>query len=1827
MSTNDTLFVPMFAEALVVSMDEQTLERQKISYADVRPRLAFFDQSILGDSIQADGRPLPPPDYGIHIHWNLPKALKHAFIDEQTDINIDFPYAPNRWMVIRYNTDNGLDAIPAKAWMIESDYVNNIDNQDLSQVDPNFLSLNNQQLGVQKIGRCLVYTPGYKNTPVAVPYLTAVTAGNPFFSSFYPGCRNVFGCYDDMKDEAGIPITGGTFTYVITGWYDNPATDPLFPLSFTDAVSHEQEMQQKRHDWFKTKWEYTGANDPGRSFFHAAVHSVVWSPNTPAGVPAGPVSIAVGNTAAEAFSASILKNDPASGALMEDLLNALQYQLLEDDHTPVSVERIKEEIHTRGFHPQKGGTLWEICRCEFDHELGENDPAAVQFPDIPGISELLQALNKSQSQLDQQQRTLLRWQQEYYALWYKQALITVENFNGDIAFNANKAQLLAQITTAKATIVQLTTTVAAARQKINDLPPFHANPATFELKQREAPAFWEANDPVLLFWGDGVGEADRYQLATQETTISCRTIEQIPAALDVTINDAITVKVTVPSGKETFNMALLNSLSGDIPVAAIQAVCYETMLFDQSFATDLALVAYNIAGIGKGKDKNDSGIVELGKTIAALQADCLLNQPPGTERVFSPPAFAIVKWQQAWHPLFLSWKVAYYPTLPGIRSLNLINHPDWTLQDHLFYKTDKAVIPGGPSYTFNSITPFSNAVLTNFKRLAPGVKRYDEAHLVAQSLSGFNKYLLMQQPDLQFPPLKYRPDKIYNFDSDYHIDQDELTIMGTGGYRLGINPGPLPVSGQASPGSFFPLRAGEMALLDLRIIDVFGQVKNVLISGDADNPVAITSSQLSPVADVKQAPNFISLCPRIVQPSRIVFNWLDAQDEVIYAGSHSDVSPIFGWVIPNQFDNNLMVYDQDGNEVLLLQLTTDPKNKGGRGLVKKPFPGNDVIPALGDKKQLSDFINSISTPIAVAGLIDLAIKVNLKVSGTAALQNNASSLITGPPLALARCGVGIESMGFPFNDQGWGKEGVTDTGDIDSVTFSLYMGDFCRDKDGLLGYVLDGDSAPCFRTSSNAPDFINSSDPYYSHDTAVGVSLNQPLKAMTLLLDPSAGIFVSSGILPVLYQELHPYKINEILSKLNTSFMAAPFLAEKVQPGIPVPAAIGADWKWVHKTGVSTWEPESTAQASKEQPSRFVPLQAYEGWLKFKPTAGKKTLSAKLLFMPEMQVRSNPVSTDQPVVFITKNKPVDIEIQIFAPAGKTIQLSGAIEIDGLSTIISNSDWSSLKVDLYGLVPGKDTSSQIPVASFDVGSSPGKIMHLLNRKVVFSLNVLILKIQNAVCYPAQTLPAYALQVSYYDNPAVNPDAKVVTIPVTVQDQALPEVIFRADPQVVAGGTSTTFSWAFADETIDPADSTFSIFDVGNTKDILVDGDTTSFSTRVGIGDHMFRLTVKQNGISQTKSLLVRALSAQTSGYINGPNFEEETLCNVCVSKDESMLFGLTVLNDSAQGNGVGAIYYTVDGFSDEWTEITLLPGELAKLTAFATSPVVHLRGVGDTFGQLVFCGGSYAVITQMSARTAVADLDTGLVSIQDCNWPARMGHSCIVFNPGGEDRICLIGGLDEYGNALQDMWSSSDGIHWDNLDTSGMVSTLPDPVAMPWKSRCFFGAAVEREQGTKAKKALWIGGGFTEDGGAGLGDIWKLEDQSWEPVLQSNETPLLFPQPYINTALVFLGKDTRKTTGINYMGVAATAGMAPFFKAIDVDVSDRYLSRDRLVPFDDLNSVSFNKILSFYYKNCLWFMAMAYQGDDGIEYTGVLSWYIAKPGSIVIQTDKIPLDIQ
>ena len=94
------------------------------------------------------------------------------------------------------------------------------------------------------------------------------------------------------------------------------------------------------------------------------------------------------------------------------------------------------------------------------------------------------------------------------------------------------------------------------------------------------------------------------------------------------------------------------------------------------------------------------------------------------------------------------------------------------------------------------------------------------------------------------------------------------------------------------------------------------------------------------------------------------------------------------------------------------------------------------------------------------------------------------------------------------------------------------------------------------------------------------------------------------------------------------------------------------------------------------------------------------------------------------------------------------------------------------------------------------------------------------------------------------------------------------------------------------------------------------------------------------------------------------------------------------------------------------------------------------------------------------------------------WSARSSHSSAVF----QDKLWMLGGTDGT-NRFNDVWSSSDGVTWEEATASA-----------GWSGRYFHSSVVFNNK-------LWVIGGF--DGSNGLGDVWSSPDGvTWTQVTTS-----------------------------------------------------------------------------------------------------------------------------
>lgn len=1232
MSDINRLLVPMYMEALVLSKDKEDC-------VDLSPQFKNYTQCILGDVLQPTGSEKLTLEKGIHLHWTLPKALKHSFLDAGT--GMAFPAVPNRWMVIRIRTDNTSNnpgeniVVPeSRIWVVESDCINETEfpNQPgiTPLLNPNLVSIaentqGEKSLVFKNIGKSSVFDDTYQESPASSDIVTAVSEGNPFFSSFYPGCRNIFGFHDDLSDLTDIS-PDSTFTYIVTGWYSNPASDdPLRPLDFTgDPQTDEQKNRKRELDWFQQQWLYTGNSTdksyPGSCLLHSSINSIAWNNNnTPdSGVPSGQIAVSAGNTSIEALSALMRKSKSDSNPAVEELLNALQYQLLEDDHNPPGMSAIKDEIHKRGFSAKNGGTIWEITRAEAsDQQLADSTEKRSHFPTDPGILKDLKQLNDLQVQLNSIIRQTASWQQEYHFLWYKNVQkikkLAKNTKTPSFDYDNSRKTTLSQINNNTGKITIFNQQIDDLKKKINAYSEMSGSTPEFILCEKQEERFWEPNEPALLLSGDGIGNVNDAKAQIGGNGIYCRTKDQLIDQLSLSVPN-IPNSIGVSILATDFDVDGFKNLTTDtIFTDEIEALTREALLFDSGLSIEIALLAYQKAQLGEGKDTSSIEVSNFAGTVGDKQQN-LLNPPTPVDHkslANIPPALISINiCQQAWSPLFMKWSVNFHPCYKDtdIAGLDIVyDNKYWELEDNLFYKNNFFIIDNSiDSLLFNNVCPLSTAVFENQKRVLPNelVNGTYGKNVIAQSLSGLNKVLLMQNPNVQLPPFIYDiPEKFHNCHTDYILDQDELNLIGPDGYRLGSLPGPTDFAINSTlnttvPSPFYPFRAGLLQIVSLSIVDAFGQEKLVINGADSSNPTITCAGNMidKPISSALLS---FPLAPRMLQPSRLQFHWLNAQDEIVYQDAGALDNPVFGWMVPNFLDDSLMIYDGSGNEVAILQITSDITQKNGLSLEKNPFPGSAIIPDLSTTNpHLQKFMDALNTGSAASGLIDLALKVNLNITGTNAMHNNTGALLCGQPLALARCSIQLELFGLPAFNQRWDQSGKQNTAGIETVKIPLFFGDYNKDKDGLIGYFLDTEPLPPFYTTTNAPPFNSSEDAFFNN-TPVKISVQQGALKMTLLLDPSAGIHISSGILPTKFVELFYHNSNELLNSLDIGFTVAPFIAEKVDPGIPAPTSINGDWKWTHKSDVATWQKDTEiAHGKDKQLSSFKKQMVYEGWLK-----------------------------------------------------------------------------------------------------------------------------------------------------------------------------------------------------------------------------------------------------------------------------------------------------------------------------------------------------------------------------------------------------------------------------------------------------------------------------------------------------------------------------------------------------------------------------------------------------------------------------------------------------
>ena len=1131
---------------------------------------------------------------GIYLHWKLPAALRHG--TQQPDGNIEFPLVPNRWLVIRYS--GPLQQRVATAWVVESDFLGN-DGGTNSFLDYRIPYNPDTPVAAQTlIGRkqSLSSPNQWKETNDKALFLTATGPGDATFSGYQPLAENVFSFHDTLDN-----IVTDSLSYLVCGWYSDSSKDILqdwqTPDDFTKLLS-------------SLNWQVADgvAASSKQSLYHGMVFGIPWNLNGPSPTPAHAASgifVAIGNTAADALTALITKQQqdhPEDGPINPRIIEAFQYNLLHYLEERNGVERLEQRIHEAWFGSVPGGVTWEII----DHST--NDDAALTPDYFKQEAGVLAQLNANQQAYEQALFALRRMQAELFSAWWKyyraknmyfpppgvpqpdDIFKLIDNTNAGSLYNQVAQQLVA-VQAAYGKLPQITATDGPGiAQQIAAFAKSNGISDLRELKRGEARRYWQATDPVILING-----ANYHPPVLTNDTLPIRTAAQLITGM--TYHAAGNDKGQ-PIGIDRLQPVMPTLNLTNLP-AGIQGLMNEFFLLDPTNATGIAKAVWN---------SSDTD------TISKLAAQ--IKNYTQTNGV--PPVFIPGDWTQPWEPIFMEWKVAWYP-IP----YNQVNYLwqfdgddyEWTGNGNItttpYMISGRTFLTPQITYSFRSrleqfLRDFPQADLTSLKNFIEDVDHWD---FISQTLTGFSAQLRKMDPLSNVAPV------------------GNISKLIQDAY-----------AGVPAPSSVIPfdgVRCGQFVIRQLKLFDLFGQALEIVedLQGtgptSSDNFRPVIAEGLVPVHFVEQKNTFrfVQLLPRLLQPARLNFDFLDAKNDALTITTAAGANPVCAWLLPNHIDQGLMAYTAEGVALGELRVTVNVDNVEELNFWSSPHsPVATIDDLIASWPHLGYMFQSLKAqgPAVFTDFMTVIDSTLWTTDPLGGRHDEYFSVLIGRPLALVRSSLAFELYGGPLRDPSWEKTFDTSAPPFVKNSFPIKLGNQALSNDGLIGYYL-GQGKDAYSSFYYAQEPGGNNDPGISdgyiqpisRSNFIQLDLTGSSKAyLSMLIDPRAAVHAVTGILPITTLALPDHFLADAMGVMEMTFRAGPVLTEAAAAGqqtmqgaavteginYPPPAASRQGWSWIEQdANGKDWN--SYAIAGGDQSARLstVASSLRDGWMVLQP--------------------------------------------------------------------------------------------------------------------------------------------------------------------------------------------------------------------------------------------------------------------------------------------------------------------------------------------------------------------------------------------------------------------------------------------------------------------------------------------------------------------------------------------------------------------------------------------------------------------------------------------------
>ncbi|MBV1921068.1 MAG: hypothetical protein KUG73_10325, partial [Pseudomonadales bacterium] len=1037
---------------------------------------------------------------------------------------------------------------------------------------------------------------------------------------------------DTLFDNGALNIASTVLNNASNGFSSNRST------YFSDTIAGLSELAEQvfvaADQSFLRHW-------PRQMLCHSMTYGIAWKKQGGAYDPIhsgkpnpNNITISVGNTGVEALSA--LLAEKANQRNAERIYNSYHYGMLPELQEQDGLAMLESLLHSEDFESRPGGFVTD--------SIMEGDA----FPNLSSTE--ANQIKKS----PQANKRPIAQKTGKQAAWDRKKNSGEKNKTIKSTFYVRKDHIVY----AKEDII-----------KRRGQPPFRKTPTPRRSVaiRKAMPRYWQPKDPVILFSeakrGYKHGEDNRL---TEEGLLLCRLTGETVTAVGLNIGHPINVLNDVIISKTKYDVKPQHLCdrkisSGQLPRES-QALFNEALLLDLDNANIAANHVQELKTSGdldKQYPKHQHTLDDLTESIltqryqvkVSLSKNLYVNPELDAQIItnssdiegLQPSEFAQKPWRKPWMPLHMDWQVEWIP--------NADFRAGWSLDEHDYNtnaendtqakNTTDGIVYQGSTLLTPTVTRSMADRLTKFIEeedqaeddAATDIANDDQERVLGElreainnldvlsgNVSGFHDYLLAQVDDYQFSPLLDNQNNAINEKGLDQLEQEKRSIDE------------LPK---------FPVRAGHFRIKKLRIVDTFGQFVDVK-EQQLNNPIKAEDVESSP-----STPDVMRLPPRIVQPSRLMFRMIQAEND--QRDATKEVSPICGWLLPDHLDEALEFYDPLGNNLGQVQrrrpnsgdiISTSvewqgvPGNPGSFGA--PPNVGNshlqgvvngllaagehDAQRALQTNAEEATTNNSKDTALgAMLRMIDSTLWT---VDPLGREGNEHLSILVGRPLAVVRASLRLETMNLETQ------------GDLNSTAFDVRLGELTRLGDGLVGYFINDDYNQFYPIHEEIANQTRPSRPHHGYLGAIQTthdyyssfaSKAEPVKhpyinesplvkvrpvapgmadpasksvMLTLIVDPRGGVHATSGILPRKKIELLREHVATALENMSITFRIGPILSNPETIRMPLPSEIQGNWSWVRKTGLTVWDETAVVDAVPDPKLTHTAAKIQEGWLK-----------------------------------------------------------------------------------------------------------------------------------------------------------------------------------------------------------------------------------------------------------------------------------------------------------------------------------------------------------------------------------------------------------------------------------------------------------------------------------------------------------------------------------------------------------------------------------------------------------------------------------------------------